>query len=211
MAEDFEYQWTSERSVRVFGPSKPAVIADALRAMDGVLDAAATESAAYVRLDPLACVSFESIGARLRGLEAQPSIEPVIHEIPVCYERPFAPDLDGVAKETGTTRDEVVELHTTARFTVAFLGFAPGFGYLSGLPKGLHVPRLVSPRARVEAGSVGIAGPYSGAYALPGPGGWRVIGRTNETLFDPHRDNPALLRAGDIVRFRAVTAREIEQ
>ncbi|MGD1915722.1 MAG: 5-oxoprolinase subunit PxpB [Phycisphaerales bacterium] len=211
MASEFEYQWTSERSLRVCGPASPAVIADALRTMDGVIDAAATESAAYARLDPLASVSLESMDAQIDGLSARAPAPPVVHEIPVCYDPPFGLDLDSVARQAGMAVDEVVGLHTSTRFTVAFLGFAPGFGYLSGLPERLHVSRLSSPRARVDAGSVGIAGPYSGAYALPGPGGWRVIGRTSMRLFDTSRDSPALLQAGDVVRFRAVTAGEIER
>jgi len=87
-------------------------------------------------------------------------------------------------------------------YTVAFSGFAPGFGYLTGLPEDLHVPRRATPRTRVPAGSVGLAGPYAGAYPRPSPGGWQLVGRTGAVLFDVERDQPALLRPGARVRFR---------
>jgi KipI family sensor histidine kinase inhibitor len=88
---------------------------------------------------------------------------------------------------------------------VAFSGFAPGFGYLVGLPDVLCQPRLDRPRTKVPAGSVGIAGEFTGAYPRSSPGGWRLIGRTDAVLFDSHRDRPALLSPGDRVRFEALS------
>ncbi|GAA2784281.1 5-oxoprolinase subunit PxpB [Crossiella cryophila] len=120
--------------------------------------------------------------------------------LPVVYD---GPDLDLVARTAGLSTAEVVELHTGAAYTVAFCGFAPGFGYLTGLPEALRQPRLDSPRERVPAGSVGLAGEYTGAYPRASPGGWRLIGRTAATLFDVDRDPPALLAPGDRVRFQA--------
>jgi KipI family sensor histidine kinase inhibitor len=89
-------------------------------------------------------------------------------------------------------------------FTVAFSGFAPGFGYLTGLPEDLHVPRRATPRTRVPAGSVGLAGPFAGAYPRSSPGGWQLVGHTDAVLFDVDRPDPALLRPGARVRFREV-------
>lgn len=111
------------------------------------------------------------------------------------------PDLGLVAETAGISPDEVVELHTGATYEVAFCGFAPGFGYLTGLPKILQQPRLDSPRTKVPAGSVGIAGEFTAAYPRSTPGGWRLIGRTEITLFDPTAETPALLAPGDQVRF----------
>ena len=114
------------------------------------------------------------------------------------------PDLDLVAETAGLSTDEVVELHTGAAYTVAFCGFAPGFGYLSGLPSQLHQPRLADPRTKVPAGSVGVAGEFTAAYPRESPGGWRLIGTLapgSEALFDPRRDPAALLAPGDHVRF----------
>ncbi|WP_112262830.1 5-oxoprolinase subunit PxpB [Lentzea terrae] len=118
--------------------------------------------------------------------------------IPVSYD---GPDLELVAETAGISPEEVVELHTGATYEVAFCGFAPGFGYLTGLPKELQQPRLDSPRTKVPTGSVGIAGEFTAAYPRATPGGWRLIGRTEITLFDPKAATPALLQPGDQVRF----------
>ena len=114
------------------------------------------------------------------------------------------PDLDLVAETAGLTTAEVVELHTGADYRVAFCGFAPGFAYLTGLPEPLRQPRLDSPRTKVPAGSVGVAGEFTAAYPRATPGGWRLVGRTDAPLFDPRRPTPALLTPGDRVRFEAV-------
>jgi KipI family sensor histidine kinase inhibitor len=99
------------------------------------------------------------------------------------------------------TPEEVVALHTGTEFVVAFNGFAPGFAYCTGLAEERAVPRLERPRSRVPAGSVGLAGPYTGVYPTASPGGWRLIGRTDLTLWDVERDPPATLPPGTRVRF----------
>jgi KipI family sensor histidine kinase inhibitor len=113
-------------------------------------------------------------------------------------------DLADVAELTGRSVEALVEALTTAELTVAFGGFAPGFGYLSGLPEELHVPRRATPRTRVPAGSVALAGPFAGVYPPASPGGWQLVGRTDAVLFDVDRDPPALLVPGTAVRFRDV-------
>lgn len=126
--------------------------------------------------------------------------EGALHTIPVVYD---GEDLQLVAETAGVDPDEVVALHTGAEFTVDFCGFAPGFGYLSGLPEPLRQPRLESSRAAVPAGSVGIADVYSCVYPRRSPGGWRLIGHTDLVMFDPAADPPARLSPGDRVRFEA--------
>ncbi len=113
-------------------------------------------------------------------------------------------DLPLVAEDAGLSVDEAIALHTSAVYTVAFTGFAPGFGYLAGLPAELQQPRLSSPRTRVPAGSVAIADEYTGVYPRESPGGWRLIGYTEATLFDPVAEQPALFTPGLRVRFRSV-------
>jgi KipI family sensor histidine kinase inhibitor len=113
-------------------------------------------------------------------------------------------DLDEVGRLTGLGPDGVVTAHSTTPWRVAFCGFAPGFGYLTGGDRRLVVPRRNAPRDRVPAGSVALAGEYSGVYPRASPGGWQLIGRTAQTLWDLDRDPPALLRPGMTVRFRAV-------
>jgi KipI family sensor histidine kinase inhibitor len=111
-------------------------------------------------------------------------------------------DLAEVAALTGRSAAEVVATLTSVELTVAFCGFSPGFGYLAGLPDDLHVPRRATPRTRVPAGSVALAGPFAGVYPQASPGGWQLVGRTDAVLFDVHRDPPALLTPGTTVRFR---------
>lgn len=139
--------------------------------------------------------------------EPEPAAAKVV-EIPVCYDGEFALDLEAVAAQSGLRTDEVIRLHVTGDYTVRCVGFTPGFPYLSGLPQVLATPRRSSPRTKVPAGSVAIGGRQTGIYPTASPGGWNVIGRTPLQLFDPHRDAPALLRAGDRVRFRSITRDE---
>jgi KipI family sensor histidine kinase inhibitor len=131
-----------------------------------------------------------------------PSTSPVdagtVVEIPVTYD---GADLAEVAELTGLTAADVVAAHTSTDWTVAFGGFAPGFAYLAGGDPRLHVPRRSSPRTRVPAGSVGLAGEFSGVYPRESPGGWQLIGRTTRQMWDVDREPPALLVAGTTVRF----------
>lgn len=129
-------------------------------------------------------------------------------EIPVCYGGEYGPDLDALAEHARLSRDEVIGRHVAAGYTVAMLGFAPGFPYLLGLDPALHVPRRADPRTRVPAGSVAIGGAQTGIYPRELPGGWNLIGRTPLVLFDPDRDPPCLLAPGDRVRFCAISAEE---
>ena len=119
-------------------------------------------------------------------------------ELPTSYD---GPDLDDVARHWDMTSDEVVATHRGTEFVVAFCGFAPGFAYCSGLPERLAVPRLDSPRTKVPAGSVGLAGVFTGVYPTASPGGWRIIGTTTASLWDVDRESPALLAPGTRVRF----------
>jgi KipI family sensor histidine kinase inhibitor len=121
--------------------------------------------------------------------------------LPVVFD---GPDLAEVAGLVGRGVPELVAVLTAVEFTVAFGGFAPGFGYLTGLPEELHVPRRATPRTRVPAGSVALAGPYAGVYPRASPGGWQLVGRTDAVLFDVDREPPALLAPGARVRFREV-------
>ncbi|NJR42552.1 MAG: 5-oxoprolinase subunit PxpB [Akkermansiaceae bacterium] len=122
-------------------------------------------------------------------------------EIPVCYGGEFGPDLDAVASEKCMSREEVIGVHSGGIYTVAAIGFSPGFPYLLGLPEELHLPRRNTPRLEVPAGSVAIAGKQGGIYPFASPGGWHLLGRTDLSLFDPQAAHPALLKSGDRVRF----------
>ena len=125
-------------------------------------------------------------------------------EIPVCYGGEFGPDLEAVAARHGLSPAGVVARHVAGDYTVDFLGFAPGFAYLSGLDERLATPRLATPRRKVPAGSVGIGGNQTGVYPCATAGGWWLIGRTPLKMFDPEREPMTLLAIGDRVRFAPV-------
>lgn len=127
-------------------------------------------------------------------------------EIPVRYGGELGPDLETVARIAGLTPAEYANRHAAGVYRVFMLGFTPGFAYLGGLDPALAAPRRATPRTRVPAGSVGIAGPQTGVYPCDSPGGWQLIGHTESSLFDPARSEPCLLRPGDTVRFVAVGA-----
>ena len=154
-----------------------------------------------VRLDRPPAETDAALVRRLapaRGAAAR-DVDPI--DLPVVFD---GPDLPEVAELTGRSVPDLVASLVAVEFTVAFSGFAPGFGYLTGLPEDLHVPRRATPRTRVPAGSVGLAGPFAGAYPRSSPGGWQLVGRTDAVLFDVDRAEPALLRPGARVRFREV-------
>jgi inhibitor of KinA len=129
-------------------------------------------------------------------------------EIPVCYGGEGGADLADVAAQAGLSSEDVVALHAGSAYLVQAIGFAPGFAYLGGLPAKIHTPRRPTPRTVVPAGTVGIGGAQTGVYPLMTPGGWNLIGRTPLRLFEGGRHEPALLRAGDRVTFRAINAEE---
>ena len=131
-------------------------------------------------------------------------------EIPVCYDREFALDIDDVARSANLVADEIARRHAAADYRVNCVGFTPGFPFLSGLPPELATPRRTTPRTKIPSGSVAIGGAQTGVYPCESPGGWNVIGRTPQRLFDPLREEPALLRAGDHVRFRPITREQFE-
>ena len=124
-------------------------------------------------------------------------------EIIVSYGGNDGPDLERLANEKGIREGELVEMHSSAEYTVLAIGFMPGFAYLGGLPEALHAPRLATPRTRVPPGSLAIGGRYTGVYPYESPGGWNLIGRTDAMLMNPQSaEAPALLRVGQKVKFR---------
>jgi len=148
-------------------------------------------------------VLIASAGVRVSGKKRRV-------QIPVCYDEEFALDLDRVANHTSLTPDAIVTLHSSAEYTVACVGFMPGFPFLAGLPQQLRVPRLEIPRTKVSAGSVAIANAQAGVYPLESPGGWNVLGRTPLQLFRVNESPPTLLQPGDYVHFRRITRAEFD-
>ena len=168
-------------------------------ALPGVVDLVPAARTVLIRIDP-AVTSPAAVREATAGLriDAQREAGSGTVEIPVRYD---GPDLADVARHTGLSEDEIVRLHTDAEWTVAFTGFLPGFGYLVGGDERLAVPRRDESRTSVPAGSVGLAGEFTGAYPKESPGGWQLIGRTEARLWDPEREPPALLSPGTRVTF----------
>lgn len=187
--------------------------ADAIRKADlpGVLDIVPAARTVLLKLDGprYQAPTRQRLGGLRTDVDPAAELTPPADgradlTIDVVYD---GPDLDEVARLTGLSCDDVVAAHTGSLWRVGFGGFAPGFAYLVGGDRRLEVPRRSEPRTKVPAGSVGLAGEFSGVYPRESPGGWQLIGRTSEhqaALWDIHRENPALLTAGMWIQFRAV-------
>jgi KipI family sensor histidine kinase inhibitor len=202
-----EHGWTIVLGERVDRAIHQEVTALAARIEAAAIPGIVEIVPAYAALT----VFFEGDAAAMRGrllaLSKNPAPAPGpdagpspsrLHIIPVRYD---GPDLDWVATETGLSTAEIVRLHQAPEYLVYLLGFVPGFAYLGDLEPTLVLPRRATPRTRVPAGAVAIAGSQTAVYPLATPGGWHLIGSTAVELFDPRREPAALLRAGDRVRF----------
>ena len=165
----------------------------------GVVDLVPAARTLLVRIDPTG-TTVRAVRQALVRVQPRPGGRQVrgLLEVPVSYD---GPDLAEVAELTGLREREVVAAHTGQTWTVAFAGFAPGFGYLVGVDDRLHVPRRTTPRTRVPAGAVGLAGGFTGVYPRESPGGWQLLGHTDLAMWDLRREPPALLEPGVRVRF----------
>ena len=123
-----------------------------------------------------------------------------VYEIPVCYGGEYGPDLENIAEHAGLSVEEVIKIHSSRDYLIYMLGFLPGFCYLGGLDERIHTPRLANPRIKISAGSVGIGGSQTGIYPLDSPGGWQLMGMTPVKTYDPEREVPILVEAGDYIR-----------
>jgi KipI family sensor histidine kinase inhibitor len=160
------------------------------------------------RLDHAAAARrIVELGPRVGQGRATDSVR---HEVPVCYDADFGLDLADIAAQAGWSLDRVIDEHAGREYTVRMVGFTPGFPYLAGLPAELWIPRRSSPRTSVPSGSVGIAGGYCGIYPRTSPGGWRLLGRTPISLFDPRGRPPNRLAVGDRIRFRRISISEFQ-
>ncbi len=217
--EDARFQWASDQSLLVYFGQK--ITLQAHQQVRKLLRLLELEPVAGIRnLHP----AYRSLLVKFNGLRLRhDEVEAILRrylerlegiklprprrvEIPVCYGGEFGPDLAEVCAIHGLTPAQVVELHASTEYLVYFLGFVPGFAYLGELPEALVTPRLVVPRRRVPAGSVGIAGNQTGVYPFATPGGWRLIGRTPVAMFRVEREGFSLLAIGDRMRFAPISA-----
>jgi len=182
--------------------------------LPGVTEIVPTYRSVLVHFNPLE-ITFVELKSSLETLEqnAQQATteDAVVTHIPVFYGGDFGPDLDYVAGYHKFTPEEIIKIHTAGLYPIYMLGFMPGFAYLGGVSDKIATPRLTTPRTRVPAGSVGIAGTQTGVYPADSPGGWQIIGRTPVKLFDPAREPPSLLKAGNYLSFFSVTMNEFNR
>ena len=163
--------------------------------------------------DPL-LVSRQELIARINTLASAPAnstaavVKTVL--IPTLYGGEAGPDLEFVASHNQLSPNEVVQIHSSTPYRIYMLGFTPGFPYLGGMSEQIAAPRLKTPRTKIPAGSVGIAGTQTGLYPVESPGGWQLIGRTPLQVFNPRSEQPFIYSAGDFLQFQPVTAVEYE-
>ncbi|WP_037329929.1 5-oxoprolinase subunit PxpB [Anaerovibrio lipolyticus] len=177
----------------------------------GIVELIPTYCSLLIQYDPMD-LRYGQLRDRLEALVTQ--LDEVemppkqVVEIPVVYGGEYGPDLGEVARAHNISEEEVIKLHSEPEYPIYMLGFVAGFPYLGGMNKAIATPRKQSPRLKIEAGSVGIAGEQTGIYSVESPGGWQIIGRTPLKLYDVNRNEPVLLKAGQYIKFKPITKEE---
>ena len=187
----------------------------AQKAIPGVRELVPSYGAVCLHYDP-AQITYEQLLEQLKQLEIKEvtrgTASRKVVEIPVCYGGEYGPDLEFVASHNGLSAQAVIDIHSGGTYLVYMLGFLPGFAYMGGMDERIATPRLTSPRARIPAGSVGIAGGQTGIYPLTSPGGWQLIGRTPLKMFTMEGETGRFaLSAGDWVKFVPITEEQYRE
>ena len=179
--------------------------------IEGIVDVIPAFCSLLINYDPRV-LSYEELKERMEHLlKMETKTEATrkrIFEIPVCYGGEYGPDIENIAEHAGLSVEEVIKIHSSKDYLIYMLGFLPGFTYLGGLDERIHTPRLASPRLKMRAGSVGIGGSQTGIYPLDSPGGWQLMGMTPVRTYDPERQTPILVEAGDYIRFIPIDEEE---
>ena len=179
--------------------------------IEGIVDVIPAFCSLLINYDPRV-LSYEELKERMEHLlKMETKIEATrkrIFEIPVCYGGEYGPDIENIAEHAGLSVEEVIKIQSSKDYLIYMLGFLPGFTYLGGLDERIHTPRLASPRLKIRAGSVGIGGSQTGIYPLDSPGGWQLMGMTPVRTYDPERQTPILVEAGDYIRFIPIDEEE---
>ena len=178
----------------------------------GIKDLLPTYRSIIVYYNPLE-ISFDEIKEIVEkncviSNTKEENVRKEIVEIPVWYGGELGPDIENIAKHNNLTIEEVIKIHTSGEYLVYMLGFTPGFPYLGGMDKKIATPRLKNPRTKIPAGSVGIAGEQTGVYPIESPGGWQLLGNSPLDFFNPVKEKPFLLKAGEYIKFTSITEEE---
>ncbi|MCJ7695707.1 MAG: 5-oxoprolinase subunit PxpB [Anaerolineaceae bacterium] len=182
-----------------------------LNQLEGFVEAIPSYSSLLVLYEPAAVSPAKMvawINERINTCSWDQELSTRLIEVPVVYGGIHGVDLEAVAKTHSLTSEDVIQRHSQVEYTVAMMGFSPGFVYLSGMDESLATPRLASPRMNVPPGSIGIAGNQTGIYSIQSPGGWQLIGQTPISLFDPQSANPFYFSPGDRIRFKPISLAE---
>ena len=179
--------------------------------IEGVTDLIPAFASLLINYDPRV-IGYKDLKARIEELlkieVSEEAGDARVFEIPVCYGGEYGPDIANIAENAGISEQEGIDIHCSKDYLIYMLGFLPGFVYLGGLDERIHTPRLANPRISIPAGSVGIAASQTGIYPLNSPGGWQLLGMTPVKTYDPERETPILVEAGDYIRFVPVTEEE---
>lgn len=201
-------EYGNEISEDISNKVRSMMVALELNKIEGIIEIVPTYRSLMIHYDALT-IGYDDLVKELKLLEDKLEDislpEPEIIEIPTVYGGEYGPDIENVAKHNGITVDEIIKIHSSKEYLIYMLGFTPGFPYLGGMDKRIATPRLKSPRTKINKGSVGIAGKQTGIYPIDSPGGWQLIGRTPLKLYEPNREVPILLKAGNYIKFVPIT------
>lgn len=197
-------EYGNEISEDISSKVRSMMVALEINKIDGIVEIVPTYRSLMVHYNPL-IIGYDKLVNKLKSLENKLEDislpEPEVIEIPTVYGGEYGPDIGNIAKHNKITVEEVVKIHSSKEYLIYMLGFTPGFPYLGGMNGKIATPRLKSPRTKINKGSVGIAGSQTGIYPIDSPGGWQLIGKTPLKLYEPNREVPILLKAGNYIKF----------